>query len=82
MSLYHVDIKRMLADDMRWLLDEHTMSWLVCKCGGDVRRRGENWHVRIGGTRIKTAARAAALNQALDIIAIRPDLWPPQPSAA
>jgi len=82
MNINRIDIKRMLANDMRWLLDEHTMSWLVCKCGGDVRRRGEDWCVRIGGTRIKAAVRAAALNQALDIIAIRPDLWPPPPSAA
>jgi hypothetical protein len=82
MSIERLDIERLLAADMRPLLDDEGMTNLVLKCGGVILDDGNVCLVSIAGIRAIAAVRADALNQALDIIAIRPDLWPGRPSAA
>jgi hypothetical protein len=82
MSIERLDIARLLADDMRWLIDEPSMTDILYASGGVIVGVGDEWYVQVGGARIKDTVRARVLSRALDLIATRPDLWPQPPSAA
>ncbi len=82
MSIVCLDIPRLLAADMRWLMDEDTMAHILRVCGGVIVDDGEEWYAKIASILIRGPDRGIVLDQALDIIAIRPDLWPQPPSAA
>ncbi len=82
MSIERLDISRLLAADMRPLMDEESMAHLLRRCGGVIVDDGDEWYARIASVLIRGADRGRVLSQALDIIAIRTDLWPGPPSAA
>ncbi len=82
MSIECLDIPRLLAPDMRPLLTQPAMMHVLRRCGGVIVGDGEEWYAKIATILIRGADRGHVLKQALDIIAIRPDLWPQPPSAA
>ncbi len=82
MSIERLDISRLLAADMREIMDEESMAHVLRRCGGVIVDDGDEWYAKIASVLIRGADRGRVLSQALDIIAIRPDLWPGPPSAA
>ncbi len=82
MTIERLDISRLLAADMRDLMDEESMAHVLRRCGGVIMGDGEEWYAKIASVLIRGADRGRVLSQALDIIAIRTDLWPGPPSAA
>ncbi len=81
MSIERLDVARLLAPDMRPLLTQPAMMHVLRRCGGTIVGDGQEWYAKIDGTLLMDADRSRLLNRALDLIAVRPDLWPP-PSAA